>query len=153
MHEFYDIWNFPNCLGAIDGKHVMTQAPPNSGSTYFNYKGFLSIVLLATCDAHYRFTTVDIGGYGRQSDGGIFENSALCKALLSGKYPVRIISVCPVLDCEALHKHSFCRIVTSACRNDFARNRYPTTLHTCRRRRFCPFRTHDEAIQWKKHGG
>ena len=30
--ELYERWNFPNCIGAIDGKHVMIQCPFKSGS-------------------------------------------------------------------------------------------------------------------------
>lgn len=52
--ELYESWQFPNGLGALDGKHVVMQKPWSSGSYYHNYKGTESIVLMAMCDANYK---------------------------------------------------------------------------------------------------
>ena len=82
--EFEELWNFPHCLGAIDGKHVSIQCPLKSGSLYYNYKGYFSIVLLAVCDAHYTFTFTDIGGYGSTNDSSIFNNIDIFRAAESG---------------------------------------------------------------------
>ncbi|XP_060806409.1 uncharacterized protein LOC132903097 [Amyelois transitella] len=73
--------NLPNCLGAIDGKHIRIIHPFETGSLYFNYKNFFSIVLLATCDSNLLFTFVDVGAYGKASDSTIFRESELCNKI------------------------------------------------------------------------
>lgn len=104
--EYDKKWNFPHCLGSMDGKHVMIQAPINSGSDFFNYKGFFSIVLFAIVDAAYCFTYIAVGCQGRLSDGGVFEhttfkemmeksrlNTPKPRNLPGGKYPVPFVQI------------------------------------------------------------
>ena len=67
--QFHTEWNFPHCIGAVDGKHVGIECP---GSSSFNYKKFHSMVLLVVCYKNYSFIMVDIGGYGRDNDASIF---------------------------------------------------------------------------------
>ena len=57
------------------------KCPKNTGSYYFNYKGTFSIVLLGLVDADYKFIYIDVGCNGRISDGGVFRNASLSKAL------------------------------------------------------------------------
>lgn len=73
--------NFPQCVGAIDGKHVRVIMPYHSSSLFFNYKGFFSVVLIAMCDANYCFRYVNIGAPGKNSDSGIFRESELFKKI------------------------------------------------------------------------
>lgn len=82
--EFGRKWHFPNCVGAIDGKHVRMFSPALSGSLYFNYKHFFSIVLLAVVDANYKFIFTDVGSYGKEGDSGIFDKSNIGKQFRSG---------------------------------------------------------------------
>ncbi|XP_047543254.1 uncharacterized protein LOC125075589 [Vanessa atalanta] len=79
--RFKDNANFPHCLGALDGKHIRIQCPRNSGSLYFNYKKYNSIVLLALVDSNCLFTVIDVGSYGRENDSTIFQSSILGQKL------------------------------------------------------------------------
>ena len=83
--NFAKKWNFPHCIGALDGKHVVITAPWNLGSLYHNYKGTFSTVLMALVDANLKFIAIDVGAYGRNSNGGIFAKSNLGKAMGSGR--------------------------------------------------------------------
>ena len=77
---------FPHCLGAVDGKHVVMMKPWKSGSLYYNYKGTCSIVLMALVDADLKFIAISTGSYGRNSDGGIFSRSNLGKHFIDGNF-------------------------------------------------------------------
>ena len=93
--DFFVRWNFPNCTGAIDGKHVMIQCPVNSGSLFHNYKSYFSIILLAVASADYRFVMVDIGAYRSSNDSGVLNNTALFKCLKKKKLSIRPSKLLP----------------------------------------------------------
>lgn len=81
-NDFNRRWNFPNSLGAIDGKHIQIKCPKKGGSLFFNYKGFHSIVLMGIADANYKFLYIDVGGYGSEGDAAYFGNSAVGQKIL-----------------------------------------------------------------------
>ncbi|XP_069832289.1 uncharacterized protein [Dendropsophus ebraccatus] len=81
--EFGRLWNFPNCGGAMDGKHVRIVQPAASGSFFYNYENFFSIIFLALVNANYEFVFVGVGRNGRVSDGGVFANSQFAHMLRS----------------------------------------------------------------------
>lgn len=82
---FQHNWNFPHVLGALDGKHVKCKKPAGSGSTYYNYKKFFSIVLFALVDYEYKFVWVDLGGRGAVGDAQIWNESDLKEALVDDR--------------------------------------------------------------------
>jgi hypothetical protein len=83
--EFYERTNFPNSVGAVDGKHIRIRKPNGSRTQFFNYKYFFSTALMAVADADYCFISEEIGAYGSSSDSNVFKNSTFEKLLESNK--------------------------------------------------------------------
>lgn len=79
--DFEEQWNFHNCIGSVNGKRILIEKPPNSGSYYYNYKTTFSIVLMAIVNAKYQFIMVDVGANGRISDGGVLKNTIFWQKL------------------------------------------------------------------------
>ena len=61
----------------MDGKHISLFLSKGSGSEYYNYKGFFSLVILALVDYDYKLLFIDLGCQGIISDGGVYHNSSL----------------------------------------------------------------------------
>ena len=88
--RYEDEWQLPNCVGAMDGKHVRIMRPSNSGSLYYNYKHFYSIILLGIVDADYNFLYIQVGAEGRNSDGGVYMTSHIKRYLDDVSNPLQM---------------------------------------------------------------
>lgn len=55
---YWKRWNIPNCVGSVDGKHIRLRCSPYSGSLFYNYKKYYSIILMAVTDHLCRFTLI-----------------------------------------------------------------------------------------------
>lgn len=79
--EYYEKTQFPHCIGAVDGKHIRCANPKNSGSIFFNYKKYFSIVLMAIVNSEYCFISIYVGAYGKEGDSTVFKESVFGKKL------------------------------------------------------------------------
>ena len=67
-------WQFSKCIGGAHGKHISILYPKDSGSDFYNYKGFSSTVMQAIVNYDYKFLFVDVACHKRISDEGAFRN-------------------------------------------------------------------------------
>ncbi|XP_053989955.1 uncharacterized protein LOC128882383 [Hylaeus volcanicus] len=73
---------FPNCVGAVGGKHVRLMCPQHSGS-YVNRKGYHSINVQLVSDPDLRIIHVNARFPGITDDNYILNNSNILAALKS----------------------------------------------------------------------
>jgi hypothetical protein len=79
----------------LTSRHLPTVA------VYFNYKKTFSVILLALVDANYNFIKIDVGSFGRSSDGGKFSHSALRKRMENRSLNIPPDSCLPGTNIEA----------------------------------------------------
>ncbi|XP_047109190.1 uncharacterized protein LOC124777734 [Schistocerca piceifrons] len=77
--EIGDLWQFPHCIGALDGKHIAFSPSQCVGSS--DNKKFDSVVLLAVVDARHHFTLMDMICSNFCCDTDVFFNSRIGIAL------------------------------------------------------------------------
>ena len=85
INGFQRKWNFPQCLGAIDGTHIPIKAPLIHHGDYYNRKSFHSVILQGVCDSQCCFTDVFAGWPGRAHDSRVFGRSQIGKMITGGR--------------------------------------------------------------------
>jgi hypothetical protein len=62
--------------------------PTGSGSLFYNYKDFFSVLLLALADANYCFIVVDVGAVEKNSNSIVFRDSNIRRKLESNQVAI-----------------------------------------------------------------
>ena len=84
--DFLREHDYPLCLGAVDGTHIIVKTPLESQTDYYNYKKYHSIVMLASVNANLQFNYVQVGASGRCNDASIYSRSNLADVIQSPIY-------------------------------------------------------------------
>ena len=88
MTDFEELWQFPCCIGAVDGCNLSIKCPAGgqeSAKEYHNFKNFYSIVLMAVVDAKQRFTWAASDFPGNSHDSIIFQATKLYDKIVNGE--------------------------------------------------------------------
>ena len=76
MDGFKTKWGVPQCVGAIDGCHILI-SPAMNRTDYYNRKGWYSMILQGVVDHSYCFMDINVGWPGSVHDAHVFAQSAL----------------------------------------------------------------------------
>ena len=87
MAAFEEKWQYPSCIGAVDGCHLPIKCPrggQESAKEYHNFKNFFSIVLMALVDSKQRFMWASSGFPGNSHDAIILQSTKLYSRIKEG---------------------------------------------------------------------
>jgi len=74
---FYARTGIPGIIGALDGSHIPVRAPTRFAQSYYNRKGWHSVVLQAVVDCRGYFMDLATGFPGRMNDSQILAKTTL----------------------------------------------------------------------------
>ena len=78
---------FINCVGALDGTHLLAHVSPDQHPRYWNRKGQISQNVLAMCDLEMNFLYVLAGWEGSACNGQVFQSAHDSGfTILAGRY-------------------------------------------------------------------
>ena len=83
---FYELAQFPNVLGAIDGTLINIKAPTRDEHLYVSRKGGHSLNVLAVCDSKLKYTYVVAKYPGSSNDAFVWANCILKDRFRNGEF-------------------------------------------------------------------
>ena len=86
LTDFESLCGLPYCAGALDGTFMSLKKPTEFGDSYFCYKKFIAIIVLACVDARGIFTYINAGRPGSVGDSYTFRHSSLFQKIANGEW-------------------------------------------------------------------
>lgn len=82
--NFYNISEFPNCVGCVDCTHIRITAPCDFEYQYVNRKGYHSLNVQGMCDYKRKFTNLVVKWPGSNHDSWILKQSNIWNEFENG---------------------------------------------------------------------
>ncbi|CAF2774815.1 unnamed protein product [Rotaria sp. Silwood2] len=86
IQGFFTKFDYPSCLGSLDGTHIQIKPPLGAEPDYYNYKKYHSVIMLATVNSDLLFTYINVGAPGRCNDSSVYSRCTLYDVVRNSIY-------------------------------------------------------------------
>lgn len=93
--QYQKKWQFNNCVGCMDAKHILVVKPKEDSPQYQNYSDSYSVLLFSIVNADYEFIYIHTGTPGSLSAGPILESTKFYEKLCEDELNLPEASVLP----------------------------------------------------------